>query len=194
MKRLANKTNVSAPDTDYEYGRIKDNAGLNDGTPVDVEVYGDMHQFLERLIDQSGVVANGLPDNKTNGYQLFEALQKLIDPDFTSSGITFASISLNTWANLGSGHYNVGYKVTGNEVKLCGAATIAGLAVGSPTIFTLPSAARPASICEVIAKARIGGSFAAVSLVINTDGTVTIDSSSTSSCNIYLDGLSFRKV
>lgn len=71
---IIDKTNTDAPDGTYPYGKIRDNTGANDGTPVDVEVYGDFHQFFARLMAIAGLVANGIPDNLTNGFQLFEAL------------------------------------------------------------------------------------------------------------------------
>ncbi len=76
MRILANKTNVVAPGGDYPYGRIKDKSGpsATDGTPVSEDVYGDIHQLLERMIDWAGITANDLPDNDANGFQLFEAL------------------------------------------------------------------------------------------------------------------------
>lgn len=73
--KLENKTNVLAPNATYPYGNIKDNSGANDGTPVNTQVYGDIHQFFARLLALSGIVANGLPDNATNGFQYYEALQ-----------------------------------------------------------------------------------------------------------------------
>lgn len=80
MKLLQDKTNVIAPDGTYEYGSVKDNTGANDGTPADRDLFSDGMQFFERLIDQSGITANGLPDNTVNGYQLYEAFRKLTKP------------------------------------------------------------------------------------------------------------------
>lgn len=74
-RSLANKTNVQAPDSDYPYGRIKDDSGASDGTPVDENAYGDMHQFFERLMNQAGVAHNEQPDNDYSGFQFFEALE-----------------------------------------------------------------------------------------------------------------------
>lgn len=73
MKRLQNKTNVLAPNANFPYGNIRDIAGVVQGTPVDVETYADFHQFFERMFALSGLTANGLPDNATNGFQLFES-------------------------------------------------------------------------------------------------------------------------
>lgn len=79
-RSLQNKTNVDAPDSDYPYGRIRNNPGDGSGTPVNEAVYGDFHQFFERLMAAAGVVHNELPDNDYSGFQYFEALLKLF-PD-----------------------------------------------------------------------------------------------------------------
>lgn len=77
-RSLANKVNVQAPDSDYPYGRIKDNDGTGNGTPVNENVYGDVHQFFERLMAQAGISFNENPDNNYTGFQFFEALSSLI--------------------------------------------------------------------------------------------------------------------
>jgi hypothetical protein len=82
MRLLATKQNVQAPTPDFPFGRILDDTGLGDGTPVDEAVYGDMHQFFEKLLSDAGIAANGLPESNANGFQLNQALQALIDnPD-----------------------------------------------------------------------------------------------------------------
>lgn len=77
MIKLENKSNVTAPSTAYPYGNIKDDGGIGDGTPVDRAVYADFHQFFAKLFNESGLVSNGLPDNETNGFQYYQALQRL---------------------------------------------------------------------------------------------------------------------
>lgn len=77
MRRLANKTRVEAPDSQFSFGRIKDTTPGNPGTPVNEDSYGDMHQFFEKLMAESGVEENELPDSDYSGYQLFEALMEL---------------------------------------------------------------------------------------------------------------------
>ena len=78
MKLLQNKTNVVAPDAVYPFGDLKDDTGSNDGTPADRELVTDIHQFFEKLFDESGLTANGLPDNVTNGFQLHEAFKVFV--------------------------------------------------------------------------------------------------------------------
>jgi hypothetical protein len=80
MRSLQSKPNVVAPGGSYPYGKIKDRSGATAGTPVNEQVYGDIHQFFERLMAKSGITPNNLPENSTNGFQLFEALQRIIVP------------------------------------------------------------------------------------------------------------------
>lgn len=80
MKRIQDKTNVVAPNATYPYGNMKDNTGSNDGTPADTEFMVDMLQLSERMLAESGITANGLPDNDVNGFQLYEAFRKLTKP------------------------------------------------------------------------------------------------------------------
>lgn len=61
----------------YPSGRIKNNTGAGDGTPVNEEVYGDLHEMKDKLMRLYGISYNGLPDNETNGYQLIDALVAL---------------------------------------------------------------------------------------------------------------------
>lgn len=77
-RELSGKPNVDAPDSDYPFGRIRDNSGIGDGTPVDEEVYGDFHQFFAKLMDVSLIPYNNLPDNEYSGFQYFEALLNVI--------------------------------------------------------------------------------------------------------------------
>lgn len=78
-RSLHNKVNTVAPSSDYPYGRIRDKiAGLQSGTPVNENVYGDFHQFFSRLMAEAGIEENGNPDNDYTGFQLYQALLKTI--------------------------------------------------------------------------------------------------------------------
>ena len=61
--------------SDYLNGRIKDNTGSGDGTPVNERVYGDFHQLVAKLMNLSGLAFNNLPENETNGYQFIDSLR-----------------------------------------------------------------------------------------------------------------------
>lgn len=91
MIPLSSKVNVLAPNGTYPYGNIKDDTGLNDGTPVDVNTYADIHQLMSRIMDLGGLAGNGLPDNATNGYELATALLTLIENQVKNTKRVFAS-------------------------------------------------------------------------------------------------------
>lgn len=71
---IQNYTDVSTPDSDYPNGNIKDDTGADDGTPVDKQVYADMHQTLAKLLRLSSITPTGLPDNEYSGFQYIEAM------------------------------------------------------------------------------------------------------------------------
>jgi hypothetical protein len=71
LENYPNTTGVSGA---YPNKDIKDETGLNDGTPFNKLVYSDMHQLLAKLLRAVGVVANGLPENETNGFQYLLAI------------------------------------------------------------------------------------------------------------------------
>jgi len=66
----------------YPYGNIKDDTGINDGTPVNELTNADIHQFFQHMGELSGIEYDGLPDNKVNGFQYFQALQASINGFF----------------------------------------------------------------------------------------------------------------
>lgn len=82
----------------YPNGRIKDNSGADDGTPVNELVYGDLHEFFAKLMRLAGIVYNGLPDNETNGFQLVDALVALAAKNdyVLNIGSTGGKLSVNT--------------------------------------------------------------------------------------------------
>jgi len=58
---------------DYPSGRIKNKTVSEAGTSVVEELYGDQVQMSEKVIRDSGLTKNNLPDNESNGYQMLEA-------------------------------------------------------------------------------------------------------------------------
>lgn len=78
-RSIQNLTNVEAPSSDYPYGRVKNNTGSRNGTPVDEKLLGDVIQFFNRMMDEANISYNGLPDNDYSGFQLFTALQTLLN-------------------------------------------------------------------------------------------------------------------
>lgn len=128
-RSLASKPQTVAPDATYEYGNIRDTSGSTLGTPVNTLVYGDFHQFFEKLMDYANVTANGLPDNTTNGYQLFDALLATTRQDLpTLSTTTWASNTVFTTATFVSGASEGGSPIIGiNAFRSGGLTSISGV-------------------------------------------------------------------
>lgn len=78
MRKLTDATNVNAPDSDYPYGRSRNDAGAIIGTAVIETLLGDLLVNIQKLAAAAGVTVNSLPDNETNGYQLFESIIKAV--------------------------------------------------------------------------------------------------------------------
>lgn len=75
MIPLQSNINVDNSDlVNYPNGRIKDNQGAGEGTPVNRNVYGDLHANISRLMRLYNIAPTGLPDNETNGYQIIDSL------------------------------------------------------------------------------------------------------------------------
>lgn len=80
---IENFDNVTSPDADYPKGRIKDDTGADDGTPVDLKTYGDIHQTFAKLLrlpgafSGNGITPNGVHDNEYTGFQYVQAMMEL---------------------------------------------------------------------------------------------------------------------
>lgn len=110
-RSLVNKPNVDPVDGDYPYARIKDDDGSNNGTPVDEEVYGDIHQFFEKMMDVAGVVHNEQPDNNYSGFQLFEALLALM------GGCLTKTIEIGDWNMDSTLNKTVAHGLTLDQIR-----------------------------------------------------------------------------
>ena len=75
-KKFAPNIDNSSPLV-YPNGRIQDNTGSGNGTPVNNYVYSDLHEMKDKLMRLYGIAYNGLPDNETNGFQLVDSLRAL---------------------------------------------------------------------------------------------------------------------
>jgi hypothetical protein len=135
------KSNINVDNSDpsnYPDGRVKDNTGTGNGTPVDRNVYGDLHSNISRLMREYGIVPSGLPDNETNGYQIIQALSALASKnDFiyaltTSAGVLNIDIKLS---NMKTNEFLIcrasADKTTETAIKGIGATTFAVLYSGS---------------------------------------------------------------
>jgi len=75
-KKFATNIDNSNPSV-YPNGRIQDNTGSGNGTPVNNYVYSDLHEMKDKLMRLYNISYNGLPDNETNGFQTIDALRAL---------------------------------------------------------------------------------------------------------------------
>ena len=78
MRNKGTLTNIDNSDlANYPDGRIQNNTGAGNGTPVNEFVKGDLHEFFDKCLRLYGISHNGLPDNETNGYQTIDAVRAL---------------------------------------------------------------------------------------------------------------------
>lgn len=103
MRNKASSINIDNSDlVKYPNGRIKDNTGAGDGTPVNEFIYGDLHEFKDKLMRLAGLTHNGLPDNQVNGYQSIDSLRDfgskhdVVQSITTASGVLNVSVKLST--------------------------------------------------------------------------------------------------
>lgn len=74
-RNKATQKNIDKSDlSNYPDARIRNNTGSNDGTPISESVYGDIHETFAKFMRDAGLKYNNLPDNVSNGYQLYDAI------------------------------------------------------------------------------------------------------------------------
>lgn len=105
--KLEDKLNTIPPDVTYPFGDIKDDPGDDTGTPVNRAVYADHHQFFAKLLDNSGIVINDLPDDDVNGFQLFDAL---LATNTIQSSLN-NDRAINLLAQVGKLCFNAGFSI-----------------------------------------------------------------------------------
>jgi len=129
----------------YPYGDIKDNPS---GTIIDRKSNADLQQFFQKLADSAGITLNSLADNSTNGFQLTEALSKVIGNHAAQIvvgqlGATYDPTKVyilsgcDTRANSGYAMYDGElYFIQGNAGPSCGGGLVDVVAVFTPTLYT----------------------------------------------------------
>ncbi len=96
-RKLSAQPNVDMSDVaNYPNGRIRNNDGSGNGTPVDEAVYGDIHQLKDKFMRDAKIDYNDLPDNESNGNQLYEAFTSVAGKNDLVKSIT--AVSANTLA------------------------------------------------------------------------------------------------
>ena len=78
-KNIENLANAVAASADYPSGRpaLESSLGAGDGTPMDDDSLFDGIEFFAKLLRESESEPNDLPDNTSNGFQLFRAFKRL---------------------------------------------------------------------------------------------------------------------
>lgn len=181
-RNITNLSNVDAPDSDYTWGRVRNNPGDNTGTPVNEAMVGDVLNYHMKLADDAGITLNGLPDNENNGWQLSDVYYAAMfrSPqtpsysglfiDNTTAPIRFAKIGSKRVVIEGMTAY----------------ATGVGLVTDLP-IFTLPLGYRPAKT-KLFIVAQAGGAELYTLIEVATTGVVTLLASNvgTDSNGVYI--------
>lgn len=119
-KRLAPNVDNSNPSL-YPNGKIQDNTGSGNGTPVNNYVYSDLHEMKDKLFRLYGIEFNGLPDNEINGFQTIDALRGLASKNDFILDLVDNSGVLNVPVKLGF--------MLQNESVIC----LAGFDLGAQT-------------------------------------------------------------
>ena len=177
MIALKNKPNVIAPTSTYPHGKLKDDTGIGDGTPVNQQTNNDIHSFFQQLMVDAGLTPNNILDNEYDGFQLNLALGLWIGKltknyDEKLQPWLTTGLSYNTgWAGTG-GDSDFKYKLTlNNIVKFRGTLIKSSQATDPELMVTLPVGIRPAT-----KKLFVVSSFANTAkhfqVEIRTDGSV----------------------
>ena len=82
-RKISTTINTDAPSSDYPVGRIRNKSGAVAGTPIVEEIYGDITQFFAAMMESAKLINpgfdyNNLPDNVSNGWQLYTALMTVL--------------------------------------------------------------------------------------------------------------------
>lgn len=72
-----NYPDIEPADSDFPAGSLKDDTGIDDGTPVNRFVYNDMHMTFFKMLSICSIAPTGNFDNEYNGYQYIRALMFL---------------------------------------------------------------------------------------------------------------------
>ena len=136
---------VVAPGGIVPFGALKD---APSGTRVNTKMLGDIWQMMQQLAAGAGITLNNQPDNNTNGYQLTEALSKVIGNHagqivrMLIGGVYDPTKVYILWGC--ATRYDSGfslydgelYYIQGNAGFPCGSALVDIVTIFSPTLYT----------------------------------------------------------
>ena len=87
-REISQFDNGGGSTSDFPNGYIIDNPGDGSGTKANAKSNNDLQQFFQKIMINAGISANGLQESTTNGFQLVQALNTLINQE--SSGMAAA--------------------------------------------------------------------------------------------------------
>jgi hypothetical protein len=126
-KKTQQNVDNSEPDK-YPNGAIRDNDGSNNGTPVNKNIYSDIHEFFAKLLRKAGITYNNKLDNEVDGFQLIDAMQNLAGKNDKIYQLTSSSGVINIGVKLGTLEENE-FLLTKFNFNLGSETTIKGLEV-----------------------------------------------------------------
>lgn len=101
MRNKALQPNIDNSDlVNFPNGRVRNNDGSGNGTPVNEQTKGDIHEFFDKMLRLYGIDHNNLPENETNGYQTIDALRAIASKNDFILNITSAAGVLNVPVKL----------------------------------------------------------------------------------------------
>lgn len=187
MIALKNKPNVTPPTSTYPHGRLTDDTGSGNGTPIDQQTNNDIHSFLQQLMVDAGVTPNNILDNEYDGFQLNLALGLYINKIINARWGPWKDIALTgTWAAVGSPAPQ--YRLSNGMVELRG--QISG--GGSGTVTGNISDLVPGSSSTVWVPISDMSGGGVIALNISTAGALTLNSF-TGGHTYSLEGVRYAK-
>lgn len=155
-------------DADYPSGDIKDNPS---GTVINRKSNSDIQQLMQKMMREAAITPSGLPDNDSNGYQLYDAINIL------SGGGVWADISSfgTDWAGAAGNEPRYKKKIFGSTVFFAGVFKTTGTSPDQ-IIGTLPSGFRPsrALIISAVTYNPFGPIAAPICIGIDPSGAISI--------------------
>lgn len=140
MRKKTEYTNWAASDAEYIDGKAQNKTLSISGTKWNEELMGDFLQTLLKACRDSGLTdasKNNLPDNETNGYELFNALKY----SFNAGDWTEVTVFDGDNTQYAGASYNpLHVRKVGDMVEITGAYNNGSTGNG----FTLPVGFRPA--------------------------------------------------